>query len=382
MTPAPVPLCDIQAQYKALQPEIDAAVLRVLGTGQAILGPEVAAFEQEAAAATGAAFAVGCSSGTDALILALHAVGVGPGDEVIIPPFTFFATASAVARLGAKPVFADIDPITYNLDPAQVAARVTARTRAVIPVHLFGQCCDMDPLRRVAADNGFYVVEDAAQSLGAEYKGVKCGTLGEVSAFSFYPTKNLGAVGDAGMVTTDSPDLAARLRALRVHGSEVKYYHKYLGYNMRLDALQAAVLRVKLPHVQHWLAAREAAAARYDQLIEAYQLHGFLRRPAARPDRRHVFNQYVVRVPAAHRDDLVQHLKDAKVGVEIYYPLSLHLQECFAYLGHRSGDFPASEAATREVLALPMFPEITEAQQSRVLDVCAGYLRGRLRAAA
>jgi dTDP-4-amino-4,6-dideoxygalactose transaminase len=382
VTPAPVPLCDIQAQYKALQPEIDAAVLRVLGTGQAILGPEVAAFEQEAAAATGAAFAVGCSSGTDALILALHAVGVGPGDEVIIPPFTFFATASAVARLGAKPVFADIDPITYNLDPAQVAARVTARTRAVIPVHLFGQCCDMDPLRRVAADNGFYVVEDAAQSLGAEYKGVKCGTLGEVSAFSFYPTKNLGAVGDAGMVTTDSPDLAARLRALRVHGSEVKYYHKYLGYNMRLDALQAAVLRVKLPHVQHWLAAREAAAARYDQLIEAYQLHGFLRRPAARPDRRHVFNQYVVRVPAAHRDDLVQHLKDAKVGVEIYYPLSLHLQECFAYLGHRSGDFPASEAATREVLALPMFPEITEAQQSRVLDVCAGYLRGRLRAAA
>ncbi|MBN9518643.1 DegT/DnrJ/EryC1/StrS family aminotransferase [bacterium] len=382
MTPAPVPLCDIQAQYKALQPELDAAVLRVLGTGQAILGPEVEAFEKEAAAATGAAFAVGCSSGTDALVLALHAVGVGPGDEVIVPPFTFFATASAVARLGAKPVFADIDPVTYNLDPSQVAARITDKTRAVVPVHLFGQCCDMDPIRRVAADNRVYVVEDAAQSMGAEYKGVACGTLGEVAAFSFYPTKNLGAVGDAGMVTTNSPEIAARLKALRVHGSEVKYYHKYLGYNMRLDAVQAAVLRVKLPHVPRWLAAREAAAKRYDALIESQQLHGFLRRPAARADRRHVFNQYVVRVPSAHRDALVQHLKDNKVGVEIYYPLSLHQQECFAYLGYRAGDFPAAEAATREVLALPMFPEITEAQQARVLDVVAGYLRGRLRAAA
>jgi dTDP-4-amino-4,6-dideoxygalactose transaminase len=382
MTPAPVPLCDIQAQYKALQPELDAAERRVLGTGQAILGPEVEAFEREAAAATGAAFAVGCSSGTDALILALHAVGVGPGDEVIVPPFTFFATASAVARLGAKPVFADIDPVTFNLDPTQVAARVTEKTRAVIPVHLFGQCCDMDPIRRIAADNAFYVVEDAAQSMGAEYKGVKCGTLGEVAAFSFYPTKNLGAAGDAGMVTTNSPDIAARLKALRVHGSEVKYYHKYLGYNMRLDAIQAAVLRVKLPHVPRWLAAREAAGKRYDAMIEAYQLHGFLRRPAARADRRHVFTQYVVRVPAAHRDSIVQTLKDSKVGVEIYYPLSLHQQECFAYLGHRAGDFPAAEAATREVIALPMFPEITEAQQARVLDVVAGYLRGRLRAAA
>lgn len=382
MTPVPVPLCDIQAQYKALQPQIDAAVLRVLGTGQAILGPEVEAFEKEAAAATGAAFAVGCSSGTDALILALHAVGVGPGDEVIVPPFTFFATASAVARLGAKPVFADIDPVTFNIDPSQVAARITERTRAVIPVHLFGQCCDMGPIRRVAADNRVYVVEDAAQSQGAEYGGVPCGTLGEIAAFSFYPTKNLGAVGDAGMVTTNSPELAAKLKALRVHGSEVKYFHKYLGYNMRLDALHAAVLRVKLPHVPRWLAAREAAAKRYDAMIEATQLHGFLRRPAARPDRRHVFNQYVVRVPAAHRDALVQHLKDNKVGVEIYYPLSLHLQECFAYLGYRPGDFPAAEAATREVLALPMFPEITEAQQARVLDVVAGYLRGRLKTAA
>jgi len=378
----PVPLCDIQAQYKALQPQIDAAVLRVLGTGQAILGPEVEAFEKEAAAATGAAFAVGCSSGTDALILALHAVGVGPGDEVIVPPFTFFATASAVARLGAKPVFADIDPVTFNLDPSQVSARITERTRAVIPVHLFGQCCDMGPIRRVAADNAVYVVEDAAQSQGAEYGGVPCGTLGEVAAFSFYPTKNLGAVGDAGMVTTNSPELAARLKALRVHGSEVKYYHKHLGYNMRLDAIQAAVLRVKLPHVPRWLAAREAAAKRYDAMIEATQLHGFLRRPAARPDRRHVYNQYVVRVPTAHRDALVQHLKDSKVGVEIYYPLSLHQQECFAYLGYRAGDFPAAEAATREVVALPMFPEITEAQQARVLDVVAGYLRGRLRTAA
>lgn len=382
MTPPPVPLCDIQARYRSLKDEIDAAVLRVLGSGQAILGPEVAAFEAEAAKAVGAEYAVGCSSGTDALILALHALGIGPGDEVIVPPFTFFATASSVCRVGARPVFADIDPLTFNLDPAQVEAKITAKTRAVLPVHLFGQCCDMDELRRIADANNLYLVEDAAQSQGAEYRGRPCGSLGHVACFSFYPTKNLGALGDAGMVTTDSPEIARRLRSLRVHGSEVKYFHQEVGYNMRLDALHAAILRVKLPHVPRWLRLREAAAGRYDDLIEKNHLTGFFQRPVAQPDRRHVFNQYVVKVPPAHRDALVQHLKDNKVGVEIYYPLSLHQQECFRFLDYRAGDFPQSEEAARTVLALPIFPEITPAQQARVVEVCAGYLRQSLRRAA
>jgi dTDP-4-amino-4,6-dideoxygalactose transaminase len=380
--PPPVPLCDIQAQYRGLKAEIDAAVVRVMGSGQVVLGPEVAAFEQESAAYCGAAHAVGCGSGTDALVLALHALGIGPGDEVIVPPFTFFATASCVARVGATPVFADIGPVTYNIDPVQVEARVTPRTRAVIPVHLFGQCCDMDGITRIADRHGLYVVEDAAQSFGSEYRGRRCGTLGAVSCFSFYPTKNLGSLGDAGLLTTDSPDLANKLRALRVHGAEVKYYHKHIGYNMRLDAIHAAVLRVKLPHVPGWVAGREAAAGRYDRLIERHQLHGFLQRPVARPDRRHTFNQYVVRAPSVHRDPLVKHLKDNGVGVEVYYPLCLHQQDCFAYLGYRAGDFPVGEEAARTVLALPMFPEITEAQQERVVTTVAGYLRQRLRLAA
>lgn len=379
---APVPLCDIQAQYRALKEEIDAAALRVLGSGQAILGPEVAAFEQEAAAFCGAKYGVGCGSGTDALVLALRALGIGPGDEVIVPPFTFFATASAVARIGATPVFVDIDPTTFNIDPNQIEAKVTPKTRAVVPVHLFGQCCDMGAIGEVAEANQLYVVEDAAQSFGSEYEGRRCGTLGVAACLSFYPTKNLGAPGDAGLVTTDDPNIDRKLRALRVHGSEVKYYHKYVGYNMRLDAVHAAVLRVKLPHVPAWLAAREAAAKRYDALIESEILHGFMRRPMARPDRRHTFNQYVVRVPAMHRDPLVKHLKDSGVGVEVYYPLCLHQQECFKFLGYRAGDFPTSEQAAGEVLALPIFPEITAEQQARVVEVCAAYLRQAVRRAA
>jgi dTDP-4-amino-4,6-dideoxygalactose transaminase len=377
-----VPLCDIQAQYRALKEEIDAAVLRVLGSGQAILGPEVAAFEQETAAFCGAKYGIGCGSGTDALVLALRALGVGPGDEVIAPPFTFFATASAVTRIGATPVFVDIDPTTFNIDPNQIEAKVTPKTRAIIPVHLFGQCCDMDAIWEIAEANQLYVVEDAAQSFGSEYKGRRCGTLGVEACMSFYPTKNLGALGDAGLVTTNDPNIDRKLRALRVHGSEVKYYHKYVGYNMRLDAVHAAVLRVKLPHVAAWLAAREAAAHRYDALIEGETLHGFMRRPVARPDRRHTFNQYVVRVPAVHRDPLVKHLKDGGVGVEVYYPLCLHQQECFKPLGYRAGDFPTSEQAAAEVLALPMFPEITAEQQARVVEVCAAYLRQAVRRAA
>ncbi|MCI0701673.1 MAG: DegT/DnrJ/EryC1/StrS family aminotransferase [Planctomycetia bacterium] len=380
--PSPVPLCDIQAQYRSLKDEIDAAVLRVLGSGQAILGPEVAAFEQEIASFCGAQFGVGCGSGTDALVLALHALGIGPGDEVIVPPFTFFATVSSVCRVGATPVFADIDPITFNLDPNLIEAKISPKTRAIMPVHLFGQCCEMDAIWQIAEDHQLFVVEDAAQSFGSEYKGKRCGTLGISACLSFYPTKNLGALGDAGLVTTNDLATDKKLRALRVHGSEVKYYHKFIGYNMRLDAVHAAVLRVKLPHVPRWLTAREAAAKRYDALIESANLHGFMRRPVVQPNRRHTFNQYVVKVPPAHREPLVKHLKDSGIGVEVYYPLSLHQQECFKFLGHRTGDFPTSEDAAASVLALPMFPEITESQQQRVIDVCAGYLRQAVRRAA
>ncbi len=380
--PPPVPLCDIQAQYRAQKDEIDAAVQRVLASGQAILGPEVAAFEKETAQFCGTQFGVGCSSGSDALVLALHALDIGPGDEVILPPFTFFASASSVTRVGATPVFADIDPDTFNIDPKQIEAKVTAKTRAIMPVHLFGQCCDMDAIWRIAEQHKLYVVEDAAQSFGAEYRGKRCGGLGTIAAMSFYPTKNLGAIGDAGLVTTDDPALDKRLRALRVHGSEVKYYHKHIGYNMRLDAIHAAILRVKLPRVADWLTSREQAAKRYDELIESHHLNGFMQRPVARPDCRHVFNQYVVRVPASHRDGLVQHLKDSGVGVEVYYPLNLHQQECFEFLGYRTGDFSVSEEAARTVLALPMFPEITAAQQERTLEVCSSFLRQRLRLAA
>ncbi len=380
--PESVPLCDIQTQYRSLKSEIDSAVLRVLESGQAILGPEVAAFEKESAEYCGAKFAVGCGSGTDALVLALHAIGVGPGDEVIVPPFTFFATVSSVCRVGATPVFADIDPLTFNIDPAQIEAKLTERTKAIVPVHLYGQCCEMDEIRRIASEHGIAVVEDAAQSFGAEYGGVKCGTLGEISCFSFYPTKNIGTLGDAGLVTTNDADLAKKLVALRVHGSEVKYYHKYLGYNMRLDAVHAAILRVKLPHLPHWLEGREAAAKRYDAMLDSQELNGFLQKPIVKSNRRHVFNQYVVRVPAAHRDPLVQHLKANNVGVEVYYPLALHQQECFKYLGYRTGDFPVSEEATRTVLALPMFPEISEAQQVRAVDMIESYLHQRTRLAA
>jgi dTDP-4-amino-4,6-dideoxygalactose transaminase len=381
-SPAPVPLCDIQAQYRALQTEIDAAVLRVLGSGQAILGPEVATFEQETAAFCGAQYGIGCGSGTDALVLALRALDIGPGDEVIVPPFTFFATASSVARVGATPVFADIDPITFNIDPNQIEAKITPKTRAIMPVHLFGQCCDMDAIWDIAEERQLHVIEDAAQSFGSEYKGRRCGTLGIATCLSFYPTKNLGALGDAGLVTTNDANVDKKLRALRVHGSEVKYYHKYIGYNMRLDAIHAAVLRVKLPHVANWLTAREEAAKRYDALIEDGNLHGFMRRPTAQPDRRHTFNQYVVRVPAMHRDSLVKYMKESNVGVEVYYPLSLHQQECFKYLGYRTGDFPTSEEAANSVLALPIFPEITESQQQRVIEVCGNYLRQSVRRAA
>ncbi|MFO0846322.1 MAG: DegT/DnrJ/EryC1/StrS family aminotransferase [Gemmataceae bacterium] len=376
-----VPLCDLLTQYKQLQPQLEAAVARVLASGQVILGPEVAALEEEVAAYCGASHGVGCGSGTDAISLALHALEIGPGDEVVLPAFTFFATAGCVARTGARPVFVDIDPVTYNLDPADVAAKVTPRTKAILIVHLFGQCADMAPLWRLAERHGLPIVEDAAQALGAEYQSKRAGSLGLMGCLSFYPTKNLGAYGDAGLTVTSDPALAARMACLRVHGMEPRYYHKYLGWNARIDALQACLLRVKLPFLDQWITQRQAAAARYDALLEQHQLLDYLERPTAAPQRRHTYNQYVVRVGRGERDALVRHLKAQAVGCEIYYPLSLHQQECLAHLGYQTGDFPVSEAASACVLALPMFPEITPAQQERVVSTCAAFARRAVRRA-
>jgi dTDP-4-amino-4,6-dideoxygalactose transaminase len=380
--PAAVPLCDLQTQYRRLEPRIVAAVSQVLASGQVILGSEVAALEEEVAAYCGTAHAVGCASGSDALLLALAALDVGPGDEVILPPFTFFACAGTVVRAGARPVFVDIDPVTYNLDPMQVESKITARTRAIMAVHLYGQCADMEPLWQIAQRHDLPIVEDAAQAIGAEYGGKRSGGLGTVGCLSFYPSKNLGAYGDAGMCLTDDADLAGRLKCLRVHGMEPKYYHKYLGWNARIDAVQAAILRVKLPHVEEWTEERQTAAARYDAMIEEHHLAGFLTRPARAKNRRHVFNQYVVRVADSLRDGLMKHLKADNVACDIYYPVPLHRQECFADLGYAEGDFPASEDASRCVLALPMFPEITAEQQRRVVGSCATFLRQRARMAA
>jgi dTDP-4-amino-4,6-dideoxygalactose transaminase len=379
---AGIPLCDVQTQYRELQAQIEQAVSRVLSSGQAILGPEVAALEDEVARYCGTGYAVGCSSGTDALLLALQALGIGAGDEVVLPPFTFFATASTVCLVGGKPVFADIDASTWNLDPLQVENKITERTRAIIVVHLFGQCAEMEALWHIAERHDIPIIEDAAQAFGAEYQGKRAGTLGAMGCFSFYPSKILGAYGDAGMTVTNDPAWARRMAALRDHGMEVKYHHKYLGWNARLDALHAAMLRVKLPYVDRWIEARQEVARRYDALIDEHHLSGFLHRPVVRPQRRHAFGYYVVRVAQNQRDALMRHLKSEHIGCDIYYPIPLHQQECLAYLGYQEGDFPASEEASRNVLALPMYPGLTIDQQRRVIQSCANFIRQRGRKAA
>lgn len=379
---AGVPLCDLQAQYQALQPQLEAAVLRVLASGQVILGPDVAALEDELSRYCGVGFGIGCGSGTEALSLAIAGLEIGPGDEVLVPTFTFFATAGSICRAGARPVFLDIDPVTFNLDPALVEAKITPRTRAIMAVHLFGQCADMEPLWRIAEKHGLYIIEDAAQALGAEYQGKRAGSLGAAGCLSFYPTKNLGAYGDAGLVVTGDPQWAQRMRCLRVHGMEPKYYHQHLGWNARIDTVQAALLRVKVPYLDRWIEARQAAAARYDALIDELGLGDFLARPVAMPGRRHTYNQYVVRVGDNRRDGLVQQLKAEKIGCEIYYPVPLHLQECLAHLGHKAGEFPVAEEACKSVLALPMFPEISHEQQRRVIESCAAFAQQRARRAA
>jgi len=377
-----VPLCDIQASYRQLREPIEEALDRIFNSGQVILGPEVEACEREVAFYCGAGHGVGCASGSDALLLALSALKTRPGDEVILPTFTFFATAGAICRVGARPVFADIEPDTFNVDPKQIEAKITRRTKAIMPVHLFGQCAEMTEIDRIASRHGLPVIEDAAQAFGAECDGKRVGALASMSCFSFYPTKTLGTFGDGGMVVTDNAAWAKNMACLRVHGMEPKYHHKQLGWNARLDAMHAAILRVKLPHVESWIAARQAAAQRYTELIAEYQLGEFLTPPTVRPHQRHTFNQYVVRVADGSRDALLRHLKARRIGCEVYYPRPLHMQECFAYLGHCVGDFPISEAASQCVLALPMFPELTEEQQEHVIASCADFVRVPQRLAA
>jgi len=336
---------------------------------QFILGPDVAALEMEIARYTGARHAVACASGSDALLLALMALDIGSGDEVVTTPYSFFATASSIARLGARPVFVDIEPATYNLDVSKIEAAVTERTRAILPVHLYGQCAEMDALLETGRRHDLPLIEDAAQAIGAEDGAGRAGAVGAIGCFSFYPSKNLGAAGDAGMMTTNDDALADRLRALRVHGSCTKYHHDLLGVNSRLDSLQAAVLRVKLPHLDAWSEARRANAERYDQLFEDAGLTEEIGLPFVRDRVRHIFNQYVIRVRNGRRDALAEHLKQSGVGTDIYYPVPLHLQACFSYLGHKEGDFPEAERAARESLALPIYPELTAEQQSYVVEM-------------
>lgn len=363
-----VPLLDLKAQHATIKEEVWEAVHAVLDSQWFILGPTVAECEQRIAEYCGCPQAVGVSSGTDALLIALMAEGVGPGDEVITTPYTFFATPGSISRLGARPVFVDIRPDTYNLDPSQIESRITRKTRAIIPVHLFGQCAEMDPILEVARRHGLVVIEDAAQAIGAEYNGRRAGSMGDYGCFSFFPSKNLGGGGDGGMVVTRDPQRAEKLRVLRVHGSKPKYYHALIGGNFRFDAIQAAIINVKLPHLDGWTAARQANADRYGRLFEASGLvgAGHVQLPHVAPGRRHIYNQFVIRV--ARRDPLRSFLKDHNVATEIYYPVSLHLQQCFADLGHHAGDFPESEAAADQTLALPIYPELTDQQARHVVD--------------
>ncbi len=426
-----VPLLDLRAQYLSIKPEIDAAIAEVCESQKFILGPQVKALEEAIAKYCGSAHAVGVSSGTDALLVSLMAEGVGPGDEVITTAYSFFATAGCIARLGARPVFVDIDPVTYNIDPARIEERCTNRTKAILPVHLYGQMADMDSIMDIAKRHDLVVVEDGAQAIGAEYKGRRAGSIGHYGCFSFFPSKNLGAFGDGGMVVTSDPERADRLRVLRAHGSKPKYYHSLVGGNFRLDTLQAAVVLAKLKHLDDWTAKRQVNATRYGRLFRDSGLveSGLIQLPKLNPqitrttedprilssgarrnlcesaksaDRspsstpgaptqsvesaesvvvhtssvslnRHIFNQYVIRVP--RRNDLQAFLKEKGIGTEVYYPLPLHLQECFAYIGHKDGDLPASEKAAKETLAIPVYPELRDDQVRHVVDSIEAFYR-------
>jgi dTDP-4-amino-4,6-dideoxygalactose transaminase len=387
-TPAPpidsVPMLDLQRQYEQVRAEVLAAVGRVCASQHYILGAEVEALERELAEFCGASHAVGCSSGTDALWLALAAAGVQPGDQVLTTPFSFFASASAIVRAGARPVFADIDPLTFNLDAARVESFLHSakrdHLRALLPVHLYGQCADMDSLHKLADEFHLALIEDAAQAIGARWGERNASSMGACAAFSFYPTKNLSAYGDAGLVATNDPTMAEHMRRLRNHGSPRRYLHEEFGWNCRLDAIQAAILRVKLKYVEGWNDARRKIAARYDQLFAEAGLTSSgdqtensapIQLPRTSAKAHHVFHQYVVR--AFRREELREFLTARKIGTEVYYPIPLHQQPCFVYLGYREGDFPEAERAAKEVLALPMFPELTEEEQRWVVKSIADF---------
>ncbi len=368
-----VPLLDLVAQYATIKDEVLPALMQVVERQQFILGPEVGALEQALATLCEAKHAIGCASGTDALLLPLRTLELKPGDEVIAPAFTFFATAGTIHNTGGTPVFADIDPRTFNLDPAAVEAAITPRTRAIIVVHLFGQMADMAALQAVADRHQLPLIEDAAQSIGARRQingsWKTAGSLGYAGSFSFFPSKNLGAWGDAGLMTTQDDALGERLRRLRTHGGSRQYYHEEVGYNSRLDTLQAAVLLAKLPHLAGWSSARQRAAAYYSAALAG---DGAVIPPYIDPDNEHIFHQYTIQVP--HRNDLVAHLRGLGIGCAVYYPLALHLQPCFAPLGYRAGQLPVTERMTAQVLSLPIYPELTEGQQDAVVQAIRGFV--------
>ena len=368
-----VPLLDLQAQYETIRDEVRRAVDRVFDSQHFVLGAEVQVLEEEIARYSQTRFAIGCASGSDALLLALMSCGVGAGDEVITTPFSFFATGGAIARLGARPVFVDIDYRTFNLDPALVEAAMSEHTKAIVPVHLYGQCAEMDSLIELTQPRGIPIIEDAAQAIGAEDRRRRAGSMGTIGCFSFYPSKNLGGAGDGGMLVTDDLEHARRLHMLRVHGEETKYHHKVVGINSRLDALQAAVLRAKLPHLDEWTTGRQRKAQQYELMLVDAGLAEQIEVPYVRRNARHIFHQFVIRVRDGRRDALREHLSERGVGTDIYYPVPLHLQECFAYLDYKEGDLPVAEQAANETLALPVYPELTDEQQDYVVNVIAGF---------
>jgi len=368
-----IPLLDLKAQYASIKTEVAAAINEVLESQYFILGPKVAELEEKVAAYSNSRYAVGVSSGSDALLISLMALDIRPAEEVITTPFTFFSTAGVISRLNATPVFVDIDPVTYNIDPVKVEAAITEKTRAIIPVHLYGQCADMDPILKIARKYDLAVVEDAAQSIGAQYKGCRAGTMGDLGIFSFFPSKNLGGVGDGGMVVTNDQSLYEKLKILRVHGSKPKYFHKTVGGNFRLDAIQAAVLLVKLNHLDSWSEKRRQNANFYDKNFKSSGL--FEKADIKTPvpvykdldDKNyHIYNQYTLCVPS--RDKLRQFLKENDIGAEIYYPLPLHLQECFVDLGYKQGDLPEAEKASHKVISIPIYPELTTSQQEYIIQ--------------
>jgi dTDP-4-amino-4,6-dideoxygalactose transaminase len=375
-----VPLLDLKAQYAEIKPEIELAIKEVCESQHFILGPKVEELENKIAAYSGAKYGVGVSSGTDALLAALMALDIKPGDEIITSPFTFYSTAGVIARLYAKPVFADIDPVTFNVDPSRIRAAITPKTKAVIPVHLFGQCADMDPIMEIANRHSISVIEDAAQSIGAEYKGKRCGSIGHLGCFSFFPSKNLGAFGDGGMVVMNDISLYEKVKIIRVHGSKPKYYHKIVGGNFRLDALQAAILDVKLKYLDEWSESRRINAQYYDQVFQASGLmeKEFLATPvpvykSGGDTNYHIYNQYTLRVQ--NRDELQAFLKEKGIGSEVYYPRPLHLQGCFADLGYAKGSLPVSEKASEQVLSIPIYPELTKSMKECVVRKIRDFYR-------